>query len=155
MNHSGFYYAICELCTGKTVLPVEPFGRQLHHVLSRHSSNPIPELSKMWQYCKKLFVHFFVHALRAIAYCGSLFPIDMNALRAIAYYGSPFPIDMNTLRAIAYCGSPFSIDMNALRAIEGISRRETISIERIHWMYCVVRRTLTTKSERKFINNDL
>jgi hypothetical protein len=129
-------------------------------------------MSKMWQYCKKLFVPFFIHALLAmtyggvpfsidmnalwaIAYCGSPIPIDMNALRAIAYCGSPFPIDMNALRAIAYCGSPFFTDMYALRAIEGISRRETISIERIHWMYCVVRRTLTTKSERKFINNDL
>jgi hypothetical protein len=53
----------------------------------------------------------------------------MNALRAIAYCGGPFSIDMNALRAIAYCGGPFSIDMNALQAIAGISHRETISIE--------------------------
>ena len=33
---------------------------------------------------KKLFVHFFVDALRAIAYGGGPFSIDMNALRAIA-----------------------------------------------------------------------
>ena len=47
----------------------------------------------------------------------------------------------------------FSIDMNALWAIEGISHREIMSIERIRCMYCFVRRTLTTKSERIFFNN--
>ena len=45
--------------------------------------------------------------------------------------------------------------MNDLRAMAGISRRETISIERIRRMNCVVCRTLTTKSEREFFNNDL
>ena len=74
----------------------------------------------------------------------------MNAIRAIAYGGVSFSIDMNALRAIAYSGGPFSIDMNALRTIAGISHRETTSIERIRLMNCVVRRTLTTKSERKF-----
>jgi hypothetical protein len=66
----------------------------------------------MWAYCKKLFVHFFV-----------------NALRAMAFGGGAFSIDMNALRAMAYCGCSFSIDMNALRAIAGISRMEIISIE--------------------------
>ena len=90
----------------------------------------------MWQYCKKLFVPFFVHALRAIA-----------------YGGVPFSIDMNALWAIAYRGVPFSIDMNALWAIAAISHRERMSIERIRCMYFFVRRTLTTKSERKFLKN--
>jgi len=55
-------------------------------------------------------VHFFVDALRAIAYGGGPFSIDMNALWAIAYGGGPFSIDMNALQAIAYGGCPFSID---------------------------------------------
>ena len=79
----------------------------------------------------------------------------MNALRAITYGGGPFSIDMNALRAIVYGGGPFAIDMNALWAIAEISRRETISIELICRMNYVVRRTLTTKSERKFHNVDL
>ena len=48
---------------------------------------------------------------------------------------------------------PFSIDMNAIRAIAEISHREIMSIERIRCMYCFVRRTLTTKSERKYFYN--
>jgi hypothetical protein len=84
---------------------------------------------------KKLFVPFFVHALRAIVYGGVSFSIDINALWAI--------MD---------CDSPFSIDMNALRAIAAISHREIMSIERIRCMYCYVRRTLTTNSERKYLN---
>ena len=47
----------------------------------------------------------------------------------------------------------FSIDMDALRAIAEISHREIMSIERIRCMYCFVRRTLTTISERKYFNN--
>ena len=47
------------------------------------------------------------------------------------------------LRAMAYGGGSFSIDMNVLRAMAGISRREIKSIERIRWMNCFVRRTLT------------
>ena len=47
------------------------------------------------------------------------------------------------------------VDMNALQAIAEISHRETISIERIRRMNCVVHRTLITKLERKFHNNDL
>ena len=43
-------------------------------------------MSKMWQYCKELFVPFFVHALRAMAYGGVPFSIDMNALWAITYW---------------------------------------------------------------------
>jgi hypothetical protein len=66
-----------------------------------------------------------------------------------------FSIDMNALRAIAYCGDPISIDMNALRVIAAISHREIMSIERKRCMYCFVRRTLTTKSERKYFNNAL
>ena len=58
-------------------------------------------------------------------------------------------------RAIAYGGGPFSIDMNALWAIADISHRERISIERIRRMNYVVHRTLITKSERKFHNDDL
>ena len=65
--------------------------------------------------------------------------------------GVPFSIDMNALWAMAYGGGPFSIDMNALWAMAGISHREIMSIERIRCMYCVVRRTLTTKSEREFL----
>ena len=37
-------------------------------------------LSKMWYYCKKMFVPFFVYTLRAIAYRGGSFSIDMNVL---------------------------------------------------------------------------
>ena len=91
--------------------------------------NPAAGMSKIWQYCKKMFVQFFVYALRAMIYYGNPFSIDMNALRAMIYYGSPFSIDMNVLRAMIYYGSPFSIDMNALRAMAGIFHRETISIE--------------------------
>ena len=82
------------------------------------------------------------------------FSIDINALRAITFGCVSFSIDLNALRAIA-CGVRFSIDMNALWAITEISRRGIISIERIRRMNCVVRRTLTTKSEHKFYNNEL
>ena len=67
--------------------------------------------------------------------------------------GDPFSIDMNALWAMAYCCRSFSIYMNALWAIAEISHREIMSIERIRCMYCFVRRTLTTKSERKYFNN--
>ena len=43
-------------------------------------------LSKMWQNSKKMFVPFFVYALRAIVYRGGSFSIDMNALWAIAEF---------------------------------------------------------------------
>ena len=66
-----------------------------------------------------------------------------------------FSIDMNALWAIVYCGRSFSIDIISLWAIVAISHREIMSIERIRCMYCFVRRTLTTKSERKFFNNNL
>ena len=101
------------------------------HVFVRFAEvwqNLIDGLSKMWQYCKKMFVPLFVYALRAIAYRGGSFSIDMNALRAIA-------------------GTYF-------REITSLSRRETISIKRIRRINCVVRRTFTTKPERKFLNND-
>jgi hypothetical protein len=62
-------------------------------------------------------------------------------------------IVMNALRAIGYCGDSLSIDMNALQAIAEISHKEIMSIERIRCKYCFVRRTLTTKSERKYFNN--
>ena len=107
----------------------------------------------MRQYCQKLFVPFFVYALRAIVYCGRSFSIDMNAIWAIVYCGRSFSIDMNALWAIVYCGRSFSIDIISLWAIVAISHREIMSIERIRCMYCFVRRTLTTKSERKFFNN--
>jgi hypothetical protein len=81
-----------------------------------------------------LFAHYFVHALRAIA-----------------YGGGPFSIDMNAIRAIAYGCFSFSIDMNAIRAIAVISRRETISIEKRR-LNCFVRRTLTTKSKQKEVS---
>ena len=91
-----------------------------------------------------------MNALRAMTYYGVSFSIDWNALRAMTYYDVSFSIDLNAIRAMTYYDVSFSIDMDALRAIAGISHRETISIELIRWMYCFVRRTLTTKSERKF-----
>ena len=91
----------------------------------------------------------------------------MNALRAITYWWFIFywyECPMGNNRLVVHflliwmpygqwqIGGSFSIDMNALWAIAAISHREIMSIERIRCMYCFVRRTLTTKSERKYFN---